>query len=156
MTRPLHIAVIDDNISDLILVKEVFDDLHQNFTVSTFDYGKTALEAMRQADATLPDLILLDINMPTMNGFEVLREIKTNPISSHIPVVMLTTSSHPGDIEQAYSLLANSYLVKSMQFDDFVNQVEAFVHFWTTARLVNWPERTPSPNLPEVDASHAT
>ncbi|MFB9991206.1 response regulator [Deinococcus oregonensis] len=139
MTRLLHIFVIDDNISDLMLAEEVFVSFNDQVRVTTYQSGKAALEAMRPPDAILPDVLLLDINMPQMSGFDVLKAMKADHRLRLIPVVMLTTSVAPQDVSQAYSLFASSYVVKSVDFAEFIMQVESFVRFWTTNRLLNWP-----------------
>jgi CheY-like chemotaxis protein len=139
MTRLLQIFVIDDNISDLLLAEEVFATFNTQVTVTTYQSGQAALEAMRPPDAVCPDVLLLDINMPQMNGFDVLKVMKADVRLKFIPVVMLTTSQATQDITQAYSLFASSYLVKSIEFAGFIEQIESFVAFWTRNQLLNWP-----------------
>jgi len=106
----------------------------------TAESGTDPLAKMRQTGARLPDVVLLDINMPGMTGFEVLRAMKADPKLHLIPVVMLTTSGNEQDIRRAYTLHASSYLIKSVDFTHFVEQIESFVRFWLTARLTHWPE----------------
>ncbi len=139
MTPLLRIFVIDDNISDLLLAEEVFATFSAQVTVTTFQSGQDALETMRLPEAVIPDVLLLDIHMPGMNGFDVLKAIKADERLKLTPVVMLSTSGAPRDVTQAYSLFASSYMVKSMDFADFLRQIESFVEFWTKNRLLNWP-----------------
>jgi CheY-like chemotaxis protein len=139
MTRLLQIFVVDDNISDLMLAEEGFATFSDQVTVTMFQSGQAVLEAMEPPDAVIPDVLLLDIHMPRMNGFDVLKAMKLDERLKLTPVVMLSTSSAPQDVTQAYSLFASSYMVKSMDFADFLQQVEAFVEFWTRNRLLNWP-----------------
>ena len=129
---------------DRHLAEEVFGEYSNLCTVTTAPSGQAALETMLAPDAELPDVVLLDINMPGMSGFEVLTAMKTHPRLVRIPVVMLTTSNHDQDIRQAYTLHASSYLIKSVNFQDFVAQVEGFLEFWTRSRLTTWPEITSS------------
>ncbi|BDP44115.1 response regulator (plasmid) [Deinococcus aetherius] len=140
MTRPLRLLLIDDSLVDRQLAEEVFAEYGGLCTVTTCASGAAALEHLGEARTTLPDVILLDINMPGMNGFEVLAALKAHPRLAQIPVVMLTTSSHESDVTRAYTLHASSYLVKSVNFRDFVTQIESFLEFWRTARLTTWPE----------------
>lgn len=152
MTRLFRIAIIDDSLPDLLLAEEAFDGLEHPVSIQTYSSSSTAVQALQRPEAALPDVILLDINMPSMNGFDVLKALKSDEKLSFIPIVMLTTSDQEKDIHQAYSLLANSYVVKSPTFGTFVEQVEAFVKFWRSSRLVHWPERLPPPSkghLPE-------
>lgn len=133
--------LVDDNPADLMLAQEVFAEHADHLTVTTCSSGNEALVTLR--DGAMPDVIILDVNMPVMSGFEVLRAIKADPHLLSIPVVMLSTSSQPGDIAQAYTLHASSYLVKSNSFQNFVDQVDAFVSFWRESHTPSWPGRTP-------------
>ncbi|GAA5533749.1 response regulator rcp1 [Deinococcus aluminii] len=144
VTRPLRLLLVDDSLMDRHLAEEVFAEYAQLCTVTTVASGQAALDAMLGAQSELPDVVLLDINMPGLSGFEVLRAMKEHPQLVRIPVVMLTTSSHDQDITQAYTLHASSYLIKRMNFQDFVAQVEGFLEFWTKVRLTSWPEGAPS------------
>nr|WP_255520249.1 MULTISPECIES: response regulator [Deinococcus] len=136
--------LIDDSLMDRHLAEEVFADYAHLCTVTTVASGEEALAAMLAPEATLPDVVLLDINMPGLSGFDVLKAMKAHPQLIRIPVVMLTTSSHDQDITQAYTLHASSYLIKSVNFQDFVAQVEGFLEFWTRTRLTSWPELSSS------------
>jgi CheY-like chemotaxis protein len=129
----LRIALVDDNPLDRDLAGEAFEDTCPACTVEMFSSGQAALRHLRAAPR-LPDVMLLDLNMPGLNGFEVLTAIKTDPRLNQIPVVMLTTSKDPGDVTRAYTLHASSYLVKAPSFPEFVKQIEAFVGYWTMNR----------------------
>ncbi|UQN08629.1 response regulator [Deinococcus sp. QL22] len=139
MTPLLQFVVIDDNLAELFLITEVFATFSTQVTLVTYQSGEAALKAMQMPRAVCPDILLLDINMPGISGFEVLKTIKADEHLKLIPVVMLTTSVAAEDIVQAYSLLANSYLVKSTHFSSFVQQIESLVNYWTTTRLPTWP-----------------
>lgn len=130
MGAPLCLLAIDDNPADLELTQLVFEQLHVPVQVSTYESGEDALLALRAPHAALPDVILLDLNMPRMPGFEVLRALKADPALRHIPVVMLSTSRHPTDVEQAYTLQASGYLQKQVSFPEFERQATAFAADW--------------------------
>ncbi|MFC5848220.1 response regulator [Deinococcus petrolearius] len=132
----LRVLLVDDNPADLLLAREVFQD-HPDVQLTTFQHGPEALDYLQHHGGRLPDVILLDISMPVMNGFELLEKIKRDNVLLHIPVVMLTTSAHPGDVKQAYTLHANSYLVKSESFPEFMAQVDSFVSYWQQNRLLH-------------------
>ncbi|UQN10099.1 response regulator [Deinococcus sp. QL22] len=138
MTRLLQIWVIDDHPADLFLTQQVFATLSDQVTVTPYQSAQAALDDLRRPNATYPDVLLLDINMPQLNGFDVLRAMKADDRLTLIPVVMLTTSEAVEDIQQAYALFASAYLVKSVDFSSFIQQVESLVTFWAHSRLLNW------------------
>ena len=134
-TTPRHYLLVDDNETDRLLAQEAFADLQPDSILTCVPSGLEALDFL-QSGSSLPDVILLDINMPGMNGFQLLERLKDQPQLRAIPVVMLSTSSAQQDIRQAYSLHASSYLVKSPTFDAFVGQVETFLEYWRATRVV--------------------
>jgi CheY-like chemotaxis protein len=103
--------------------------------------GEVAMAFLRRqgpyADAPRPDLILLDLNMPRMDGREVLREVKADPSLKAIPVVVLTTSAAEADILKSYELHANAYVTKPVAFDAFLSAVRGIEDFWLA--LVHLP-----------------
>ncbi|UQN10128.1 response regulator [Deinococcus sp. QL22] len=153
MTRLLRIAVIDDNRSELFLLEEVFKTFAAQVKVTTYSDGKAAFDAMQHSDALCPDVVLLDINMPGMNGFEVLKAMKADAKLKCIPVVVLTTSMDESDVMQAYALFASAYLVKSGHFSDLLKQMKSLVEFWTRTRLMSWPSPSALDILQEVPLS---
>lgn len=140
VSRPLRLLLVDDSLMDRHLAEEVFAEYAHLCKVTTVGSGQEALTHLRSPGAAMPDVVLLDVNMPGMSGFEVLEAMKADPRLVQIPVVMLTTSNHDHDITRAYTLHASSYLIKSLSFQDFVAQVEGFLEFWTRARLTSWPD----------------
>jgi len=136
--RSFRLMLIDDNFADCLLAEEALNypglDCEFSFNAS----GQDALANLK-AGVGVPDLLLLDINMPGLNGFEVLRVIKATPALRCLPVGMLSTSRSPEDIDQAYALQANFYIVKSAGFSGFQHQLSGLLSFWRTALLVDWP-----------------
>jgi CheY-like chemotaxis protein len=90
----------------------------------------------KYADAARPDIILLDINLPKKNGFEVLVEIKQDPDLKSIPAIILSTSSATRDIRKAYELHANCYLVKPVELEDFLRTIRALEDFWFNTAVI--------------------
>lgn len=131
----LRVLLVDDNPTDRFLAQEAFDEQETAVDLRLCESGAEALDYMHQHRGQLPDVLLLDINMPGMTGLEVLSEMKKRPELVHIPVVMLTTSQDSTDIEAAYTLQASSYLVKSPNFGAFLEQVEAFITYWRGNRF---------------------
>lgn len=141
--RPVHVLFVDDNMADLMLTNEILQAHADVVKVSTSLSGPAALEFMRDSRNARPDVVVLDINMPGLSGFEVLAQMKDDPRLVAIPVVMLSTSSNPRDVAQAYTLHASSYLVKAHDFQQFVQQIEAFIMYLRQTRLTHWPTTQP-------------
>ncbi|MCD0157045.1 response regulator [Deinococcus sp. 6GRE01] len=130
MPQSITVLLIDDNPADLMLAREAFSEHGDRVNVITHSDGLAALTYLRDTQQALPNVIVLDVNMPGMSGFEVLGAIREDPKLRHLPVVMLTTSSQEKDIDAAYDLITSSYMVKSAKFADFVAQIDQFVKYW--------------------------
>lgn len=133
MTVPFHYLLVDDSVQDRVLAEEAFEQLCPECTLTCVGSGEEALDLLR-SQTFQPNVMLLDINMPGMNGFEVLKQLKTDSRLSRIPVVMLSTSKAQADVSKAYTLYASSYLVKSANFEGFLEQIEAFLKYWQASR----------------------
>lgn len=133
MLFPSHYLLVDDSPQDRLLAQEAFELICPSCTLTCVGSGREAL-ALFDDPTFGPDVILLDLNMPGMNGFEVLTALKNDPRMGRIPVVMLSTSNAQQDINEAYTLHASSYLVKSATFTEFLKQVETFLHYWQLNR----------------------
>jgi len=139
--RPYHIFLVEDNPMDIDLTKRAFSG--EGFAVS-FEVAKDGVEAIEQikkwdAGAALPVFILLDLKLPKVNGLQVLREFKSHPRYRAIPVIVLTSSSEDRDIETAYDLGANSYIIKEIDFDKFLEIAGKVEDYW--CRLNVLPRR---------------
>jgi CheY-like chemotaxis protein len=130
---------VDDNITDRILAEEAFGLLKQPCTLVTAACGAEALKYLTASDTVLPDLVLLDVNMPGMDGFTVLSRLKQHPVLGLLPVIMLTTSTADEDVAQAYALQASGYVPKVMSFEGFIQQLGSLMEFWTLAKTTTWP-----------------
>jgi CheY-like chemotaxis protein len=139
-TQPLEILLVEDNEDDILLEREALADAKLINIMSVVWDGVEAMAFLRREgqyqNAQVPGLILLDINMPRKNGFEVLNEIKADPALMHIPVVMLTTSDNEADIVKSYSKGACSYITKPMDFDKFREVVKQFALYWALVARV--------------------
>jgi chemotaxis family two-component system response regulator Rcp1 len=134
--RPIEILLVEDNPGDIRLTQEGLKEGKIFNTLSVVGDGIEALAFLRRegeyADAPRPDLILLDLNLPRKDGREVLREIKSDPNFRRIPVVVLTTSRAEMDIIGTYDQHANCYIIKPVDFEQFVNVVKSIENFWLT------------------------
>jgi hypothetical protein len=133
MTTARPILLVDDNPMDVDLTLRAFK---QRKFANRIDVARDGEEALAwiprwEAGEPKPAVILLDINMPKIGGLEVLRELKSHPALRTIPVVMLTTSAVGEDIEAAYANGANSYVVKPVDYDSFMDLVMQIELYWT-------------------------
>ena len=132
--KEVHILLVEDNEGDIVLTLEAFEESKILNKFSVARNGKEALDFLFRrppyAEATEPDIILLDINLPLKSGIEVLQEVKNDDRVKHIPVIMLTTSSSERDISQSYKHHANCYITKPVEVSKFLEAVNAIEHFW--------------------------
>src|SRR5665213_866678 len=131
---PIEILLVEDNEGDVRLTREVLKTSKVRNNLIIANNGQEALDCLhhvgKYASAAHPDLILLDLNLPVMNGTEVLAKIKENDNFKRIPVVILTTSKAEEDILKTYNLHANCYLTKPVDLDQFVKVVKSMEDFW--------------------------
>lgn len=134
--RPMEILLVDDNPGDVRLTAEALKDGEVENRLHTAKDGMEAIAFLRRkgryTDAPRPDLILLDLNMPRMNGRQVLAEIKEDSALKHIPVVILTGSREMDDVVKTYDLHANCYVTKPIDFEQFTMMVKSITDFWLT------------------------
>ena len=133
--EPVELLLVEDNEDDIILIQEAFADAKLMNVIYKVRDGEEALAYLRREGryqhVRRPGLILLDINMPKKNGFEVLQAIKADPLLQSLPVIMLTTSDREDDIVRSYADGACSYIRKPMNLDQFVQVVKEFELYWT-------------------------
>lgn len=133
-SKQIEILLVEDSPADILLTREAFKEFKVINSLHVVEDGIQALAYLNQegeyASSPRPDLILLDLNLPRMNGSEVLAEIKANPKHKSIPVVILTTSYSEQDVLQAYNQHANCYIVKPVGFENFVEAVKSIHQFW--------------------------
>jgi chemotaxis family two-component system response regulator Rcp1 len=131
---PIDILLVEDNAADVRLTQEVLKDSKVRNNLIVANNGQEALTCLRRqgkyTGAPRPDLILLDLNLPVMDGREVLEKIKADDDLKRIPVVILTTSKAEEDILRTYNLHANCYVTKPVDLDQFVTVVKSLEDFW--------------------------
>lgn len=132
--RSLQVLLVEDSPGDVRLTREALNDANVLVTLHVASDGVEAMAFLRQegkyADAVRPDLILLDLNLPKMDGREVLAQVKGDVRLKAIPTVILTTSEAEADIAASYQLQANCFLTKPVQFEAFDALVRSFRDFW--------------------------
>jgi two-component system, chemotaxis family, response regulator Rcp1 len=129
-----EILMVDDNPADIDLTSEVLAQSKGHFHVNAVNDGVEAISFLRRqgkyAKAPVPDLVVLDLNLPRKDGCEVLSNIKADPALAKIPVVIFTTSQSNSDITRSYKLGANCYLKKPGNLPEFVAVVQSMAEFW--------------------------
>jgi CheY-like chemotaxis protein len=130
----IEILLVEDHPGDVRLTQEVLKDFKVGNTMHVVRDGMKAMAFLHRkgkyADAHLPDLILLDLNLPKKNGSEVLAEIKADKDLKRIPVVVLTTSNAEQDILKTYNLHANCYITKPVDLNQFIHVLKSIEDFW--------------------------
>jgi CheY-like chemotaxis protein len=139
-SRIAEILLVEDNADDVFLTREAFDAAGLRVNLHHVDNGEKCMQFLyRQgayADVPTPDLILLDMHMPVMNGYEVLTEIVKDEKLRHLPVVVLTTSYEAADIQKMYGLRCSSYITKPVDFGNFVHVIAQLAGYWLTVVVI--------------------
>jgi two-component system response regulator len=132
--RTIHVLMVEDNADHAFLTEEAFREANVNVQLHSVDNGEMCLNFLQRVapwtDAPHIDMVLMDINMPRMNGGEALRLIRADPTLRNLPVVMFTTSASPEDINLMYDLGCSSYMVKPGNFDAQVDALKSFCDYW--------------------------
>jgi two-component system response regulator len=144
-SRPAEILLVEDNENDVLLTRQGFKRARLMVNLHHVGDGEECMAFLRKqgryADAPTPDLILLDLNMPRKDGREVMAEMVADSELRHLPVVILTTSSAEQEILDMYKLRCSSYIVKPVDFDQFLRVVRSISEYWFT--VVVLPAGTP-------------
>jgi two-component system response regulator len=143
-SREAEILLVEDNDDDVFLTREAFDAARLRVRLHHVDNGEKCMRFLRRqgeyANAPSPDLILLDMHMPVMDGYEVMSEIVKDEKLRHLPVVVLTTSYEAADIQKMYGLRCSSYITKPVDFDNFVKAIGQLAGYWLTVVVVPEPQ----------------
>jgi CheY-like chemotaxis protein len=139
----IEVLLVEDSPGDVRLTQEAFREANGSIHLHVASDGVEAMAFLKQegdcADARRPDFILLDLNLPRMDGREVLAHIKNDDSLKTIPTIILTTSNAEADIVRSYQLQANCYLTKPVQLEDFLALVKSINEFWIT--MVKLPQQ---------------
>jgi CheY-like chemotaxis protein len=141
--RPVEILLVEDDEGDILLTNEALDLSRITNNISVARNGEEALKFLRRAegfqDAPRPDIVLLDLNLPRVDGREVLAQVKDDPDLRRIPIIVLSTSDTEEDILSSYDLHANAYITKPVDFDRFLGVIRSIDDFFVT--VVRLPTR---------------
>ena len=136
--KPISILLAEDNEDHAEIIIDSFQETNQLNSIERVADGEAAIQRIQDLfsgindQENLPDLVLLDINMPKMGGLEALKIIKQDPNSKQIPVIMISTSSTAQEIRHCFELGANSYITKPVQFDEFYRKIKDLNFYWST------------------------
>jgi two-component system, chemotaxis family, response regulator Rcp1 len=132
--KEIHILLVEDNEGDIVLAKEALKEAKIKNRITVVTDGEEALHYLFRengyAEVAHPDLILLDMNLPKVNGLEILARIKSDPVLKVIPVVMLTTSTSESHVLDAYRNYVNCYINKPIALEEFITVIRIIESFW--------------------------
>ncbi len=135
MRNQKPVLVVDDDHVDVIMIERAFKKLNISNPLVNSSNGKEALDYLRNNGNEKPDIILLDLNMPKMNGKEFLKVVKTDDQLKIIPIIVLTTSDDPQDIEECFRLGVAGYMTKPADNKAFIEKIEKINYYWTLSEL---------------------
>lgn len=135
MKRKLNILFIEDDEIEVMKLTRTLNSLELKHNIFEAKDGEVALEFLNKKDR-LPDVILLDLNMPKMNGIEFLRILKNDETLKYIPIVILTTSNNHKDVLECYSIGIAGYVIKPLKYEDYVTKLKAVLEYWSLNELI--------------------
>ncbi len=137
MYKRLNVLLIEDDAIEVMKLNRTISKLQLNHTITEANNGSDALKVLNETEE-LPDIILLDLNMPKINGIEFLSIIKRSEKLKHIPTVILTTSSHKKDLLECYKIGVSGYVLKPLKYDDYVLKIEKVLAYWSINQLIEF------------------
>jgi len=135
MRKKINILVIEDNEPDYVLLEKALSQIEDiDITIINMENGQKGIDYVFKSgkfkNVETPDIIILDLNLPVKNGFEVLESIKSNPLYKIIPIIIYSTSTEDGDVHSSYALYANSYISKTFDVKELFEKIRAFGEYW--------------------------
>ncbi|MEP1489127.1 MAG: response regulator [Algibacter sp.] len=134
MENKLNILLIEDDMIEIMKFNRTVSSLKLNHKTVEANNGEEALVILEKKDE-LPDIILLDLNMPKINGIEFLRILKGDDVLKHIPTIILTTSSNQKDLLECYKIGIAGYVLKPLKYEDYVLKIEKLLAYWSINEL---------------------
>ncbi len=136
MEKFLKVLLVEDNLIEIMKMKRTISLLKLKHTIHEAKNGEEALKFLEDK-ANMPDIILLDLNMPKISGIEFLKILKANDDLKHIPTIILTTSSNQKDLLECYRTGMSGYVLKPLKYEDYVNKIETVLAYWSVNELIN-------------------
>ncbi|WP_452600350.1 response regulator [Pontimicrobium sp. MEBiC01747] len=134
MKSILNILLIEDDTIEIMKLNRSISTLKLNHNIIEARNGEDALKILEQKEL-LPDIILLDLNMPKINGIEFLSILKKDSLLKHIPTIVLTTSNNQKDLLECYKIGIAGYVLKPLRYDDYVSKIETLLSYWSINEL---------------------
>lgn len=131
----MDILLIEDDSIEVMKFKRALSKLELNHKVRNAQNGEEALKILEQKDR-LPDIILLDLNMPKINGIEFLTMLKNNDVLRYIPTIILSTSNNKKDLLECYKIGIAGYVLKPLRYEEYVSKIEKLLAYWSVNQLI--------------------
>jgi CheY-like chemotaxis protein len=135
MTKKLKILLIEDDMIEVMKLNRTISTLKLDHKITEANNGEEALSILEKKD-NLPDIILLDLNMPKINGIEFLNILKKDDILRYIPTIILTTSNNQKDLLECYKIGITGYIIKPLKYEDYVSKIEKVLAYWSINELI--------------------
>ena len=134
-SKVLNILLIEDDMIEVMKMNRTISKLKLDHKITEANNGEEALEILKDKNR-LPDIILLDLNMPKINGLEFLAILKSDKSLRHIPTVILTTSNNKKDLLECYKIGVSGYVLKPLKYEDYVAKIESLLNYWSINELI--------------------
>jgi len=135
MEKVLKVLLVEDNLIEIMKMKRTISFLNLKHTIYEAKNGEEALSFLEDR-TNMPDIILLDLNMPKINGIEFLKILKRDEDLKHIPTIILTTSSNQKDLLECYRTGMSGYILKPLKYEDYVKKIEVVLSYWSLNELI--------------------
>ena len=135
MVKNLNILLIEDDMIEVMKLNRTISSLNLNHKIIEANNGEDALKLLENKDK-LPDIILLDLNMPKINGIEFLNILKADDVLRYIPTIILTTSNNKKDLLECYKVGIAGYVLKPLKYEDYVKKIEKLLAYWSINELI--------------------
>lgn len=136
MIKSLNILLIEDDTIEVMKFNRVLKSLELNHRVTEANNGEEALKILKEKEV-IPDIIIMDLNMPKLNGLEFLAILKKDAILKYIPAIILTTSNNHKDILEAYKIGVAGYILKPLKYDEYVIRIKRTIEYWSSNELIS-------------------
>lgn len=136
MPRYLNILLIEDDAIEVMKFNRVVSTLELNHKVIEANNGEVALEILKVKEV-IPDIIILDLNMPKINGIEFLQILKNDNYLKYIPAVVLTTSNNHADVLECYKIGIAGYVLKPLKYEDYSSRIKRMIDYWSVNELIS-------------------